>query len=131
MSQKKILLLSVSAGAGHMRAAEAIRQQALTMGGEVNAVHWDVMDFVSAAFRKVYTDFYIKLVNKAPALWGYLYQASNDAHPGSAMEKLRRGVERLNTRALRKEIESLKPDAIVCTHFLPAEILSRMMRESR
>lgn len=131
MTQKKILLLSVSAGAGHVRAAEALRRQALTEAGEINAVHWDVMDFVSATFRKIYTDFYIKLVNKAPALWGYLYQASNDAHPDSSMEKLRRGVERLNTRALRKEIEAFKPDAIVCTHFLPAEILSRMMREAR
>lgn len=131
MTQKKILLLSVSAGAGHMRAAEALRRQALTEAGEVNAVHWDVMDFVSATFRKIYTDFYLKLVSKAPALWGYLYQASNDAHPDSSMEKLRRGVERLNTRALRKEIEAFKPDAIVCTHFLPAEILSRMMRDAR
>lgn len=131
MTRKKILLLSVSAGAGHMRAAEAIRQQALTMGGEVHAVHWDVMDFVSATFRKLYTDFYIKLVNKAPTLWGYLYQATNEADPDSSMERLRRGVERLNTRALRKEIGLFNPDAIICTHFLPAEILSRMIRQKQ
>ncbi|WP_409030976.1 MGDG synthase family glycosyltransferase [Janthinobacterium sp. CG_23.3] len=126
MTPKKILLLSVSAGAGHMRAAEAIRAHA---GADVVASHLDVMNFVTAGFRKLYTDFYITLVNKAPTLWGYLYHATNEAQPDSSMQRLRRGVERLNTRALLKEIAAFKPDAIVCTHFLPAEILSRALRK--
>jgi processive 1,2-diacylglycerol beta-glucosyltransferase len=44
---------------------------------------------------------------------------------------LRRGIERLSTRKLLKEIRSFKPDAIICTHFLPAELLSRMAHTSR
>jgi processive 1,2-diacylglycerol beta-glucosyltransferase len=126
---KKILLLSVSAGAGHMRAAEAIRAAANAAPGAVVATHLDVMDYVTSGFRKMYTEFYLKLVNKAPALWGYLYQASNDARPDSTMQQLRRGLERLNTRALMKAIEEAQPDAIVCTHFLPAEILARAIRK--
>ena len=129
MTKKKLLLLSVSAGAGHMRAAEAIRAHAEIDHAGVDAVHLDVMNFVSSGFRKLYTDFYIKLVNKAPALWGYLYHATNEAKPDSSMEKMRRALERLNTRALLKEIEQFKPDAIICTHFLPAEILSRLTRK--
>ena len=123
---KKILLLSVSAGAGHMRAAEALRSHA---GDSANARHLDVMEYVPAAFRKLYTDFYITLVNRMPALWGYLYNATNDARPDSSMQRLRRAVERLNTRALLAEIEAFQPDAIVCTHFLPAELLSRARRK--
>lgn len=126
---KKILLLSVSAGAGHMRAAEAIRAAAGAAAGGVEATHLDVMDYVTSGFRKMYTEFYLKLVNKAPALWGYLYQASNDARPDSTMQQLRRGLERLNTRALMQAIEVAQPDAIVCTHFLPAEILARAIRK--
>lgn len=126
---KKILLLSVSAGAGHMRAAEAIRAAAGAAPGGIEATHLDVMDYVPYAFRKMYTEFYLKLVNKAPALWGYLYQASNDARPDSTMQQLRRGLERLNTRALMQAIEDAQPDAIVCTHFLPAEILARAIRK--
>lgn len=129
MTQKKLLLLSVSAGAGHMRAAEAIRAQAEIHHSDIKAVHLDVMDFVSSAFRKLYTDFYIKVVNKAPALWGYLYHATDEAKPDSAMEKMRRALERLNTSALIKEIARFKPDAIICTHFMPAEILSREIRK--
>ena len=130
-TQKKILLLSVSAGAGHMRAAQAIEAHANLAGGAAVATHLDVMNYVSAGFRKLYTDFYIKLVNKAPALWGYLYHATNEAQADSSMQRLRRGVERLNTRALLREVEAFRPDAIICTHFLPAEILSRALRQGQ
>lgn len=131
MTQKKVLLLSVSAGAGHMRAAEAIRAYSLDPHYQVVATHLDVMNFMTAGFRKLYTDFYIKLVNKAPTLWGYLYQASHEAQPDSTMEKMRRALERLNARALLKEIANFKPDAIICTHFLPAEMLSRLLKKER
>jgi processive 1,2-diacylglycerol beta-glucosyltransferase len=131
ITQKRLLLLSVSAGAGHTRAADAILTYAGNFGSNVTARHLDVMDFVTPGFRKLYTDFYIKLVNKTPMLWGWLYQVTNDAQPDSSMQRLRRSVEQLNTQALLKEIDSFKPDAIVCTHFLPAEILSRMIRKDR
>jgi processive 1,2-diacylglycerol beta-glucosyltransferase len=129
MTQKKLLLLSVSAGAGHMRAAEALRAHAQLHHEGVDAVHLDVMNYVSSGFRKLYADYYITLVNKAPALWGYLYHATNDARPDSKREKVRQALERLNTGALLKEIAQAKPDAIICTHFLPAEILSRLIRK--
>ena len=131
MSKKRILLLSVSAGAGHRRAAEAIRVSALQNKEDLDVCHLDVMNFVTAGFRKIYTDFYIKLVNKAPTLWGYLYHATNEAQSDSTMERLRRSVERLNSRSLLGAIADFAPDAIICTHFLPAEILSRLLLKER
>jgi len=128
---KKILLLSVSAGAGHMRAAEAIRAFADAHPAGVEATHLDVMDFVSAGFRKLYTDLYIKLVSNQPALWGYLYQKTDEAAPSALSQKIRRAVERLNCRALLAEIKRQRPDAIICTHFLPAELLSRELGKGR
>lgn len=128
--KKRILVLSVSAGAGHMRAAEAIRAYT-DRSGVAEATHLDVMNFVSKTFRKLYTDFYITLVNRAPEIWGYLYKLADEAPQSGPMQKLRRGIERLNTRPLLKEIAAFKPDAIICTHFLPAEILARMARAGR
>ncbi|MFZ6691639.1 MGDG synthase family glycosyltransferase [Undibacterium sp. SXout20W] len=131
MSKKRILLLSVSAGAGHKRAAEAIHVNALQHAQHLEVCHLDVMDFVTAGFRKIYTDFYIKLVNKAPTLWGYLYNATNEVQADSTMERLRRSLERLNARSLLKTIADFAPDAIVCTHFLPAELLSCLIVKGR
>ena len=56
---------------------------------------------------------------------------TNEALPDSPSQKLRRAVERLNARKLLKEIEDFKPDVILCTHFLPAEILFHQIRKGR
>jgi processive 1,2-diacylglycerol beta-glucosyltransferase len=89
------------------------------------------MDHVTAGFRKLYTNFYIALVSRHPALWGYLYRVTDEAQPDSVLQKLRRAIERLNTRSLMQAIRSFNPDAIVCTHFLPAEILAHLARKAR
>lgn len=131
MTTKKVLILSVSAGDGHVRAAEALHAHSQQLGLCVDATHLDVMDYVPSGFREAYTESYIRLVNKAPTLWSCLYHTSNTAKLDTTNEDELRGVERLNTIALRKAIAQYAPDAIVCTHFLPAEILSRMIRKQR
>jgi processive 1,2-diacylglycerol beta-glucosyltransferase len=128
---RKILVLSVSAGAGHVRAAEAILHQAQLHPANLVVQHLDVMDYVPAPFRKVYTEFYLALVERHPVLWGYLYQMTNEAAPGGSMHRMRSAIERINARALRRQNASFAPDAVVCTHFLPAELLARMVRRQR
>ncbi|SDX83493.1 Monogalactosyldiacylglycerol synthase [Collimonas sp. OK242] len=128
---RKLLLLSVSAGAGHMRAAEALRAYAAAEFPDTEAIHLDAMDYVPAGFRAVYTDFYLHLVNRHPALWGYVYQKSDKALSNSPTQKLRRAIERISTRPLRAAIQAAAPDAIICTHFLPAELLAREIGSQR
>ena len=130
MLPKKLLVLSVSAGSGHTRAANAICAYADISPTEVKATHWDVMDYVTAGLRKVYTDFYIEMVNKAPTLWGYLYNYTHEAKTNGVIERLRRRLEGLNAKRLYKKIEEFKPDAIICTHFLPAEILAQLIKKN-
>lgn len=124
-SMSRIAILSVSAGAGHVRAAEAIRVAAVARGHE--AVHLDVMELVPRLFRKLYAETYLSVVERHPALWGYLYHASDRSTRDSTSNRLRRAFEGLNARAFRRKIAELAPDAVVCTHFLPAQILSKMI----
>lgn len=128
---KKILLLSVSAGAGHMRAAEALHQCAQRQFPEVQTLHLDVMQVVPAAFRKLYANGYMKLVTASPTMWRLLYEKSDDADPRSPLQKLRRATERLNTRALLRAVQAFGPDAVICTHFLPAELLMHQIHQKR
>lgn len=131
MTHKKILLLSVSAGAGHTRAAEAIRSHADPSDGDVTLIHLDAMNFVTPLLRKIYTVFYIFLANKAPLLCGLLYQLGERANAGGRMQSARRWIERRNAAALIREVAALRPDAIICTHFLPAEILSHLIAQGQ
>ena len=57
--------------------------------------------------------------------------AAEKAAPSALSQKIRRAVERLNCRALLAEIKRQRPDAIICTHFLPAELLSRELGKGR
>lgn len=131
MTGQRFLLLSVSAGAGHRRAAEAIQAAVAHRGDSVQVRHLDVMDFVSSSFRTLYTDVYLRLIGMAPSVWRYLYDLSNRTPPDSPGQRLRRAVERLSARQLMAEIDGWQPDAIVCTHFLPAEILFHQRRKGR
>lgn len=127
----KLLILSVSAGAGHVRAAQAVEAVARATHPPMEATHLDLLTLVPADFRKLYGRQYIRLVEKLPQLWAYLYSKSDRPSRDSLLGKLKRGAERLNTRRLSAEIERLKPDVIFCTHFLPAELLSRQIARGK
>ena len=120
----RILVLSVSAGAGHVRAAQAL-VAAASMHAGVEARHVDVLDLVPASFKAIYADFYLKLVERAPRLWSWLYEKADRAPRDAWFSRVRRAIERVNTRGLRDDIAAYAPDAIICTHFLPAELLAR------
>lgn len=128
---KHIVVLSVSAGAGHVRAAQALCATAEKEFPNLRTTHIDVMDLVPSSFRKVYADSYLKLVEKLPLVWAYLYQRTDRSAADSKFAALRRNIERMNTQKLGAELTRLAPDAIVCTHFLPAELLSRRIARGR
>ncbi|HNW36221.1 MAG TPA: galactosyldiacylglycerol synthase, partial [Candidatus Ozemobacteraceae bacterium] len=68
---RTIAVLSVSAGAGHMRAAEAVKTAAETYFSGVKAVHVDLMTLVNDIFKKMYAESYLSIVENHPSLWGY------------------------------------------------------------
>ncbi|HEY3166053.1 MAG TPA: galactosyldiacylglycerol synthase, partial [Candidatus Binatia bacterium] len=73
----RILLLSVSAGAGHSRAAEALRAEAQASFPKVDVKHIDLMTLVPQSFRALYANYYIKIVEHHPSVWAYLYHATD------------------------------------------------------
>jgi processive 1,2-diacylglycerol beta-glucosyltransferase len=121
----RLLILSVSAGAGHVRAAQALEAAAKSAEPPLAATHLDLLALVPKEFRKLYGEQYIKLVDRAPQLWSYLYTKTDRPSRDSLVGRLKRAAEKLNTRRLQSEIGRLRPDVILCTHFLPAELLSR------
>jgi processive 1,2-diacylglycerol beta-glucosyltransferase len=130
VANRTLVLLSVSAGAGHVRAAEALRARAALDYPGVNAIHLDLMEWVPSLFRKVYAESFLYVVEKYPEIWGYLY-GKTDKPPReySKTEGLRKAMERLNTVRFMKVLKDLNPDHVICTHFLPAQLLSRKIRK--
>ncbi|HEY2962425.1 MAG TPA: glycosyltransferase [Pyrinomonadaceae bacterium] len=129
---KRVLVLSASAGAGHIRAAQAIEKAFEEIGeetGERREVHHlDILNYTNKVFRHLYSKAYIDLVNKMPEVPGWFYDKLDKPWKN---ERRRLALDKLNTRPLVKLLREHQPDLIVCTHFLPAEIVSWLKAKER
>jgi processive 1,2-diacylglycerol beta-glucosyltransferase len=127
-SLNKVLILSASAGAGHIRAAEALEKAFEQSGATREIRHIDVLNYTNKVFRHLYSKAYIDMVNRMPEVMGWLYDHLDKPWKN---ERRRLALDRLNTRPLIKLLEDYNPDIAVCTHFLPAEILSWLKAKKR
>jgi processive 1,2-diacylglycerol beta-glucosyltransferase len=125
---KKVLILSVSAGAGHLRAAEALERAFLLMNAAQEVRHIDTLQYTNKIFRHLYSKSYIEMVNKMPEVLGWLYDHLDKPWKN---ERRRLAFDKLNTRPFVKMLKEYQPDIIVCTHFLPAEIISWLKAKQR
>jgi processive 1,2-diacylglycerol beta-glucosyltransferase len=117
----KVLILSASAGAGHVRAADAL-QKAFTQAGAAREVlHVDALDYTNKLFHSLYSKAYVEMVNRMPEAMGWLYDYMDKPWKN---ERRRLALDKLNTRPLVKLLMEFKPEIVVCTHFLPSEIIS-------
>ena len=122
--KKRVLIVSASAGTGHVRAAEALAK-AFADDPRVEAVeNIDALVYTNKLFRDFYSKLYIQLVRSAPQVLGWLYKSSDEPWKG---DEVRLRLDRLNTQPLVKFIRKFKPDITVCTHFMPTGIISHLI----
>jgi processive 1,2-diacylglycerol beta-glucosyltransferase len=126
-TKPRVLLLSASSGAGHLRAAQAL-EQAFSTRGDCIVEHIDAMKYASKLFQSLYHKTYISLANRAPELLGVLYdrtdQPWNDPRPRLAMD-------RLNVQPMIRMLKRVQPDLCIATHFLPGEILAWLIAKKK
>jgi processive 1,2-diacylglycerol beta-glucosyltransferase len=125
---RKVLILSVSAGTGHIRAAEALEKvfRQRPDVGEIRNV--DALRFTNRLFRDFYSKLYISLVQRAPTILGIVYNSTDEPWK---TDRMRLMLDRFNTGPLVRFIEKFNPDITVCTHFLPAEIISYLISKGK
>lgn len=131
MGIERILVLSVKAGAGHLRAAQALTQAIRDRYPNVEIVNADTLEYTNAAFRKGYTEGYEAIVRNLPSVWERIYETLEAKPVDSNTKKLSTLLSRLNAKDLLKFVEGFRPDIIACTHFLPAEVLSAQRRKGK
>jgi processive 1,2-diacylglycerol beta-glucosyltransferase len=124
----RVLVLSASAGAGHLRAAEAIEKALRIRGFASDVQHLDVLKFTNKVFRHLYSKAYIDLVNNAPEVLGWLYDYLDDP---AKNDPIRLAFDRLNANPFIRYLRRYQPDVAVCTHFLPSGIISSLKGEEK
>ncbi|HQR41450.1 MAG TPA: glycosyltransferase [Gemmatales bacterium] len=129
---KRLLVLSASVGAGHLRAAQAVEQALREVDPSATVENHDILQFTNAAFRRIYAQFYLDLVNKAPHVLGYFYDLlDKPVKQRQLSEQLRRLIQDLNLRKFVSFLKEKPWDLVVNTHFLPAEIIAILRRKKK
>jgi processive 1,2-diacylglycerol beta-glucosyltransferase len=128
----RVLVLSAAVGAGHTRAAQAVELALRELSPAAHVRHVDILTLTNAAFRRVYAKSYLDLVNVAPHVLGLMYDLLDK--PGrfhARGDRLRLLVERVNLSGFRDLLEAERPDVVVNTHFLPAEIIASLRKRGK
>ena len=118
----RLLILSSSGGAGHVRAGQALEAACRERRPDIEVAHHDVLEFCGRPTRMMVADVYLEIVNRAPGLYRFFYEKS-DRELSKRTQALVRKYDRLAYRTLAKRVAEFAPDAIVCTHFLPAHVM--------
>ena len=126
-AKPRVLLLSASSGAGHVRAAQAL-EKAFAERGDCVVEHIDTIQYVSKLFQRVYDKAYISMVRRAPELMGVLYERTDQPwdHP-----RRRLAMDRLNAGPMIRMLKRVQPDLCVATHFLAAEIVAWLIAKRK
>jgi processive 1,2-diacylglycerol beta-glucosyltransferase len=124
MSKKRVLIMSVSAGMGHIKAAAALEKTFAADESVVEVINHDALQYTNKLFSDFYSTFYISLVKSAPNFLGWWYKTTDEPWRTDAMRLM---IDRLNTKPLVRFIRDFDPHITVCTHFMPAGIISHLI----
>jgi processive 1,2-diacylglycerol beta-glucosyltransferase len=125
--KKRVLIISTSAGTGHVRAGEALTKVFEEHPNVSEVVHSDALDFTNKLFRDFYSKLYARLIRNAPEFLGWWYKESDEPWKTDGMRLM---LDRLNTGPLVKFIRQFNPHITVCTHFMPAGIISHLIAKN-
>ncbi|MCK4341139.1 MAG: glycosyltransferase [Phycisphaerae bacterium] len=124
-TQPVILILTASAGAGHLTAARALEQAFRKQAPDSELEVLDVLAISNGMFRQAYAGGYLGLVRYAPAAMGWLYDTMD--RPGRRLyNTIRIWIQNFNKLPTTRYVRQRRPRLIVNTHYLPAEIVAQM-----
>ena len=127
----RILIATVTAGGGHLAAAAALDEAWRALRPKDIIERVDLVKFFSPLHRKIHAEGYVKLVERAPELWGMIFAKTDDL---KVARKLNRIKELFPSRArtrFEKFVNEFKPDVVLCTHYEPVDALGLMRRKQK
>lgn len=110
---KKILILTVLAGMGHVRAAEAIAKGIKELNNKIEVKTCDPMSITSPKFQHFFNNSYLFLANYTPLLWGWIY---NSRILSSNYSPFRWYGKQRYAQSIKFVIDDFKPDVLISTH---------------
>ncbi len=122
----KVLIVSVRAGAGHLKAAEAVEAAFAKYQAHAEVKNVDLLDYSRELIKYLYGKLYLDVVKAFPELYAYSYK-----HYGSSKKftKPRFLIDRFNFSDMFELIKDFNPEIVVATHFISAAVLENYRRK--
>lgn len=125
----RILIATVTAGGGHLAAAAALDEAWRAVYPDDVVERLDLVKFFSPLHRKIHADGYVKLVERAPELWGMIFAKTDDPEVARRLNRIQRLFPSRSRLRFARFVKQLKPDVVLCTHYAPLSVLGCMKRE--
>src|SRR5690554_3940554 len=117
---KRLLVLSASIGAGHLKAAEAVCGAFKECHPEKNVVHVDFLKYCDPVVSKLLEESYYFLTSRLAWVYGFIYEKER-RRPEPLIKKEQ---VLLALGKYKRFLGQYRPDLIVSTHFFPAAVVS-------
>ena len=110
------------AGAGHRRAAEALAAAARARDPQAKVECLDALEGAPLGYRRAYAWTYLALVRWVPWLWDAAFRLLDADLVSRLVQPLRRRWNLWIAARFVRRLRALQPDAVLVTHFLPADV---------
>lgn len=125
----RVLILSVSAGKGHSKAAEAIKGYFDKNFKDVYVEVIDTLKYINPIVDKLVVGSYLKFLSTKPSIYAKLYEyAESD---DSSIYDFSNFVNEFLSIKINNLFEKFKPDVILCTHPFPLEMISILKKKGK
>jgi processive 1,2-diacylglycerol beta-glucosyltransferase len=125
---KKVLIVSVRAGAGHVKVAEALEKMFKIEHPDFEVKNIDLLDHSSALIKYIYGQGYLNMVKAIPELYAYSYKHYESA---KNFVKPRLLLDKINFKDLFDVVDEFNPDLIIATHFIPGAIFAKSQNRQK
>ena len=126
MRKKRVLLFSEGFGTGHTGAAYALAEGIRLLNPDVQCRVIELGKFLNPTVAPWILSAYRKTVSSQPKLVGMMYKTQ---YHKSLNRLTRAALHRIFYTHAKKVIEQLKPDLIICSHPIPAAVISRLKQQ--
>lgn len=126
MYLKRIAILTLSVGSGHVRATEAVERAVMDGGENVEVRTFDALELARSWFLALYVRPYWWMLRHAPWLWRWLFdRRQRKRHRATAPRWVFRG----GCAEVLRQLKAFSPQLVIATEIGAAEIAALGRRE--
>ncbi len=127
----RILIATVTAGGGHLAAAAALDEAWCTLRPDDVVERVDLVKFFSPLHRKIHAEGYVKLVERAPELWGMIFAKTDNPAVARRLNRIQQLFPSRSRGRFARFVKQFRPDVVLCTHYAPVEALGEMRQTQK